>query len=146
MTSPPDKGDLGGWVFHVACLSRVSCTVSVVLSEGSNTFTAAATDRAGNISVPSAVVTITLDTAAPTKPVISTQAQAVNAASFTVSGTAEVGATIQILSSGNIITRATTTANSNGEWTIPVTLIEGVNTITATATDRAGNISYQRLY
>ena len=28
VTSPPDKGDLGGWVFRQRNLARVSCTVS----------------------------------------------------------------------------------------------------------------------
>ena len=28
MASPPDKGDLGGWVFRQRNLARVSCTVS----------------------------------------------------------------------------------------------------------------------
>ena len=45
MTSPPDKGDLGGWVFHMACLSRVSCTVSRVRATSPISFMAVACIR-----------------------------------------------------------------------------------------------------
>ena len=62
-------------------------TITVTL--GANTLTATATDRAGNTSDATDAVIITLDTGKPEKPAITTTAQSVNTASFTLTGTAE---------------------------------------------------------
>ena len=115
-------------------------TITVTLTDGANTLTATATDRAGNVSIPSASVIITLDTGKPEKPAITTTAQSVNTASFTLTGTAEVGSTVNLLREAGTDSLGSATA-TNGAWTITVTLTEGANTITATATDRAGNVS-----
>ena len=114
-------------------------TVFVPLNNGDNAITATATDVAGNTST-SNVVIITLDTASPNKPAITAPANTLTNTVFTLHGTAEPDTTVQLLSSGNIIAGATTTA-TNGDWTITFTLSEGFNTITATATDSAGNTS-----
>ena len=65
----------------------------------------------------------------------------VTEASLTLSGSAEVGASIQLLRSGTAITSATTDADTNGDWSITFDLTEGENLITATASDTAGNVS-----
>ena len=115
-------------------------TVFVSLNNGDNMITATATDVAGNTST-SNVVIITLDTTSPNKPNITAPANTLtNTVSLTLHGTAELDTTVQLLSSGNIIAGATATA-TNGDWTITFTLSEGFNTITATATDAAGNVS-----
>ena len=61
------------------------------------------------------------------KPVISTQAQTVNAASFTLSGTAEVGATIQILHIGSTFIGAIARADNNGNWSLAVETVQKTN-------------------
>ena len=123
-----------------ATATKGSWTITVTLTEGANTITATATDAAGNVSTPSASVTITLDTGKPAKPAITTTAQSVNTASFTLTGTAEVGSTVNLLREAGTDSLGTATA-TKGSWTITVTLTEGANTITATATDAAGNVS-----
>ena len=72
-------------------------TITVTLTDGANTITATATDRAGNTSDATDAVIITLDTGKPAKPAITTTAQSVNKASFTLTGTAEVGSTVNLL-------------------------------------------------
>ena len=121
-----------------ATATKGSWTITVTLTEGANTITATATDAAGNVSTPSASVTITLDTGKPEKPAITTTAQSVNTASFTLTGDAETGSTVELLRGTDSLGTATAT---KGSWTITVTLTEGANTITATATDAAGNVS-----
>ncbi len=115
-------------------------TITFNLGEGTNTITAIATDRAGNISTRSEAVTITLDTTAPAKPIITPDSQLVNVVSLTLRGTAEMGSTVQLLLSGAIINGATAIA-TGGTWEIDVTLTTGVNTFTAKSTDSIGNES-----
>ena len=124
--------------------SEGSWTITVTLTEGANTITATATDAAGNVSTPSASVTITLDTGKPDVPVITapTDNTFTNTVSVVLTGDAEVDSTVTLTQNGNAVTTtAIATANSEGSWTITVTLTDGANTITATATDAAGNVS-----
>ena len=114
-------------------------TITVTLRDGANTITATATDRAGNTSDATDAVIITLDTGKP-EVAITTTAQSVNTDSFTLTGTAEVGSTVNLLRGAGTESLGSATA-TNGAWTITVTLRDGANTITATATDRAGNTS-----
>ncbi len=111
------------------------------LSEGQNTINATATDRAGNSGAAS--ITVTLDSIAPAAPIITQPASPTNNQNITVSGTAEAGASIKIyLASGQGTASliGTATADGQGSFTLPnVTLTEGGNSITATATDTAGN-------
>ena len=117
-------------------------TITVTLTDGANTITATATDRAGNTSDATDAVIITLDTGKPAKPAITTTAQSVNTASFTLTGTAEVGSTVNLFRGAGTDSLGSATATAtNGAWTITVTLDDGANTLTATATDRAGNTS-----
>ena len=116
-------------------------SIDVTLAEGDNTFTATATDVAGNTSGASDPVTITLDTTPPPAPAITTTTVSVSDESFTIEGTAEADSTVTLSNNGNALTPTTITADSNGDWTVTVTLEVGDNTFTATATDVAGNTS-----
>ena len=112
-------------------------TLLVMLDEGVNTFTAAATDAAGNTSDATDAVIITLDSTAPGVSITSTP-QSVNTESFTLTGTAEAGSTVEVFQNGGSIG---TEIATGGTWTLLVMLDEGVNTFTAAATDAAGNTS-----
>ncbi|MWT61446.1 Ig-like domain repeat protein, partial [Escherichia coli] len=75
------------------------------IGEGTHEYTATATDEAGNESVPSAGITITVDTLAPDTPVISDIAGAQNGGSTndttpTLSGTGTTGETVIIYNNG----------------------------------------------
>ena len=82
------------------------------------------------------------DNTAPPVPVITTTTtpQPVTESSFTIIGTAEADSTITLTNNNSPVT-PTTTADSNGDWTVIVTLSNGDNTFTATAQDATGNIS-----
>ncbi|KAB8141140.1 hypothetical protein F8S13_20255 [Chloroflexia bacterium SDU3-3] len=120
-----------------------SCTPSVALSEGSHTITATATDAAGNTSAASGSRSFTVDTSAPSAPSIGSPAAGVSSSSSqpTISGTAEAGSTVTVKEGST--TLCTATADGSGVWscTPSVALSEGGHTITATATDAAGNTS-----
>ena len=115
-------------------------SVDVTLIQGDNTFTATATDQAGNISDVSNSVTVTLDNAAPVAPVITLQTTLTNENTITITGTTVEGSTVTLIQNDNVLT-STVTIDSDGIWSVDVTLIQGDNTFTATATDQAGNIS-----
>uniref|UniRef100_UPI00123A0A8C hypothetical protein n=1 Tax=Enterobacter bugandensis TaxID=881260 RepID=UPI00123A0A8C len=75
------------------------------IGEGTHEYTATATDEAGNESVPSAGITITVDTHAPDTPTISDIAGAQNGGSTndttpTLSGTGTTGETVIIYNNG----------------------------------------------
>ena len=78
-----------------------------------------------------------VDTTAPTV-AISTTAQTVNTAAFTLAGTVDAGATVDVLKDGNSIGAASVTGT---RWSLAVTLDDGANTFTATATDATDNTS-----
>ncbi len=71
-------------------------------------------------------------------PAITTTALTVKAAAFTLLGTVDAGATVDVLKAGNSIGSASVTGTS---WSLDVTLDDGANTFTATATDATGNTS-----
>ncbi|WP_409187554.1 Ig-like domain-containing protein, partial [Acinetobacter sp. V110_1] len=104
-----------------------------VLTDGPHTVTVTATDPAGNVGTTGAVVTI--DTTAPSAPVL----DPINATD-PVTGTAEAGSTVTVSFPDG--TTATVVAGPDGKWTVPNPgdLTDG-QTVTATATDPAGNTS-----
>ncbi|MEL4796832.1 Ig-like domain-containing protein, partial [Acinetobacter baumannii] len=103
------------------------------LTDGPHTITVTATDAAGNAGTDTAVVTI--DTTAPNAPVL----DPINATD-PVSGTAEAGSTVTVTYPDG--TTATVVAGTDGSWSVPNpgNLVDG-DTVTATATDPAGNTS-----
>ncbi|PRV96524.1 BapA/Bap/LapF family large adhesin [Acinetobacter sp. AR_0276] len=104
-----------------------------VLTDGPHTVTVTATDPAGNVGTTNAVVTV--DTTAPSAPVL----DPINATN-PVTGTAEAGSTVKVTFPDG--TTATVVAGPDGKWTVPNPgdLTDG-QTVTATATDPAGNPS-----
>ncbi|WP_034457336.1 BapA/Bap/LapF family large adhesin [Buttiauxella noackiae] len=134
----------GNWTF----------TPTTPLTTGLHTFTITATDAAGNASTASTGFAITVDTTAPTQPVITSivddtgtvtgpvaNNQATNDTLPTLNGTAEAGSTVAIYDNGTFVTNVT--ASGTGAWTYTPTvpLPEGSHSFTVTATDLAGNTS-----
>jgi VCBS repeat-containing protein len=130
-------------------------TPATPLAEGSHNLAITATDRAGNVSPP-ASFNVVVDTTAPVVPAITlvvddqtqlgtdlplTSGQLTKDTLPTLSGTAEANATITILDGNAVI--GTTTANASGAWSFTpgAPLGQGSHTLTATATDTAGNVS-----
>lgn len=116
-------------------------TASATLADGVHAVTATATDPAGNISAASGARTFTVDTTPPAAPVITSPAAdaTVGATLVNIAGTAEPNATVRVLEGATL--KATSTASGTGSWTAQATFPDGTHTITATATDAAGNVS-----
>ncbi|AVM75442.1 Ig-like domain-containing protein [Magnetospirillum gryphiswaldense] len=122
-----------------------------VLSAGAHTITAKATDTAGNQSAASTGLSVTIDTAAPAAPSTPDMTAGTDSGSSstdnitsdttpTFSGTAEANATVKLYDTDGTTEIGSATADGSGNWTITVsTLSAGAHTITAKATDVAGN-------
>ena len=109
------------------------------LADGSHAFTTKAMDAAGNLSAASAALNVTVDTVAPTAPVLVSDVSAAHN-SVDVTGTAEAGSTVALYEGTTLL--ASGIANSSGHWTINTgSLSAGAHDFTATATDAAGNVS-----
>ncbi|MFT2107758.1 BapA/Bap/LapF family large adhesin [Enterobacter nematophilus] len=130
-----------------------SILLNTALTEGAHSFTAQATDAAGNISASSASFSLTIDTAPPALPVLTSILDDVgnaatpvadggttNDAQPTLSGTAEAGSTVKIFDNGVQIGSVTATGGS-WSFTPSPALGNGPHTLTFTATDTAGNAS-----
>ncbi|HEY1376130.1 MAG TPA: Ig-like domain-containing protein [Gemmataceae bacterium] len=130
-----------------------SVTPTTPLTDGTYTVTAIATDAAGNTGPASAGFSLTIDTTPPAAPVVTGLSPAsdsgtpgdgiTNVASPTIVGTAEAGATVQVIAAGGPGTTplGTVTADAGGNWTVTPTtpLADGTHIVTATATDAAAN-------
>ncbi|MFO1161401.1 MAG: cadherin-like domain-containing protein [Reyranellaceae bacterium] len=131
----------------------VGVPAATIQAEGDGAFgvTATTTDAVGNSSPASAPFAVVVDTSPPQNPVFGTIGGADNKVTSqngdaTVLGTAEAGSTIA-LSFGNSLL-GTATADAGGAWSYLLSLAnvtaigQGAGkTLTATATDAAGNIS-----
>lgn len=108
------------------------------LASGAYTAEATTADAAGN-STSAGPNNFTLDASAPTVTITApTAGQAVTDTTPTVTGTAEPGATVEILVDG--VKVGEVTADANGDWSTTLdTLTPGTHTIEATSTDGAGN-------
>lgn len=111
-------------------------------TNGAHAVIATATDAAGNTGSPSASRAFDVaDVSAPAAPMIGTPAQdaTVDAASVVVSGTAEPGASVQLHEGSAVV--GSTPVNAAGTWrAVLFGLPAGAHTITAIATDPAGNV------
>jgi hypothetical protein len=112
------------------------------LSEGAHTYTAKATDAAGNTSSASNARTVNVDTQAPSAPAITNPpANSYDTdGNFTLSGTAEANSTVTILE--GTTSKGTTQTDAQGNWSKALSgVADGSHTYTAKATDAAGNTS-----
>ncbi|MGB7800843.1 MAG: BapA/Bap/LapF family large adhesin [Buttiauxella sp.] len=138
--------DGGNWTF----------TPAPALAEGAHSLTAVATDPVGNVGLPSAVFTLTVDTIVPVAPGIPTVTDdqtpglgtianggSTNDTTPTISGTGTAGDTITILDNGAPL--GTTTVRADGSWSFtPATeLTKPDHSITVIESDAAGNKSAQ---
>ncbi|MCP4739271.1 MAG: hemagglutinin, partial [Bosea sp.] len=137
----------------VATGGTFSITTSA-LGQGTHTLTARATDAAGNQSVASTAFHVTIDTTAPSAPVIGTVTDDVppqigpvadngfsNDTTLTIAGTAEAGSTVTIYDTDGTTVLGTGVATA-GSFSITTSALgQGTHTLTARATDAAGNQS-----
>ncbi|MGA2439639.1 MAG: right-handed parallel beta-helix repeat-containing protein [Tepidisphaeraceae bacterium] len=145
--TPGHPGGAGTWSITTSALADASYTID-----------ATATDTAGNTSVLSGTLAVTIDTTAPGAPI----APAMTAGSDTgfsnsdgitsdntpvFTGTAEAGTLIRLYANGVEVGFATATGTPGhpggaGTWSIATSVLaDGSYTIDATATDTAGNTS-----
>ena len=117
-------------------------TIVTLSQQGANNITAIETDSQGHVSAASNQIIITLDTASPTIAITSpVNGASANSQTITISGTAsDSGSGINQVTL-SINGGAQTLATLNGQnWSLlSSSLINGQNTIIATATDNAGN-------
>ena len=125
---------------------------TTALGQGSHTITAKATDTAGNQGAASTAYHVTIDTSAPAAPAITSVTDDVlpvtgtvadngfsNDATLTIAGTAEAGSTVTLYDTDGTTVLGTGVA-SGGAFSITTTALgQGSHTITAKATDTAGN-------
>nr|WP_321460558.1 BapA/Bap/LapF family large adhesin [uncultured Vibrio sp.] len=104
------------------------------LADNSYTVTVTATDEAGNQGTATGMLVV--DTTAPAAPVL----DPTNGSEIT--GTAEAGSEVQVDVDGDGTPDYTTVADGNGDWSItPDAPLADGTTVTATASDEAGNMS-----
>ncbi|MEX0790281.1 MAG: Ig-like domain-containing protein [Actinomycetota bacterium] len=120
------------------------------LSEGAHTITAVSSDPAGNVSSASSGLVVTIDTTAPAIPSAPDLAAGsdsgtsdtdnlTNDTTPTFTGTADAGSTVNIYAGVSLVGSGTATG---GNYSITAsTLSQGAHSVTATATDAAGNAS-----
>ncbi len=118
-------------------------SVVVAFGNGSHTITAYAMDAATNLSAPSPPVTFTVsasgDTTPPGAPTIVNPADSsLQPAFVSFTGIAEPGSTVRIFEGA--VQRVSGTADGGGNWRVGATFLTGSHTVTATASDVAGNV------
>src|SRR5262244_1514146 len=120
---------------------------ATTLKDGTLTVTAQVTDQFGNQSeqaaqafaVDETLPTVTISGISPDTG-SSASDGITNVAVVTVSGTTKANSTVKLFDDGN--QAGTAIADSTGHWSVTnVTLSEGVNDLTAIATDATGNVS-----
>src|SRR6185312_5287638 len=121
---------------------------TAALANGAHSLTATATDVAGNTSAASGALSVTIDATAPVVPSItafSTDSGTVgdgitNDNTLTLTGSAEANATVKVYDGVTLL--GSVTADGSGNWSYTTAaLANGAHSLTATATDVAGNTS-----
>jgi hypothetical protein len=127
----------GAWTF-----------VTATLTDATHAFTAKAMDAAGNLSVASAALNVTVDTTAPAAPTIAGFSPDSNVVGdgitdvnlITLTGTAVAGSTVEVFDGTGEIGIAI--ANGAGAWSFATAaLADGAHAFTSKAMDAAGNLS-----
>ena len=110
------------------------------LAAGLHNLTATQTEVAGNVSVASAPLALTIATASPSTPTLGRAPAATDPAKPVIGGAAQSGSTVNIFQDGNVIGAVTAVG---GAWTFsyPAALAAGQYALDVTATDAAGNVS-----
>jgi hypothetical protein len=127
----------GAWSFTTAALAN-----------GTHGLTATAMDLAGNVSLASTTLDVTVDTIAPSLPIIASFSPdsatlgdgITDLNHVTLVGAAEANSTVKVYDGTALV--GTAVANSGGAWSFSTgTLADGTHNFTATDTDAAGNTS-----
>ncbi|GAA1451858.1 hypothetical protein GCM10009641_86960 [Mycobacterium cookii] len=115
-----------------------SCAPAADLTDGEDTYSATATDAAGNTSAPD-TVTFEVDTTTTVDVLTPADGSSTSDPTPAVSGTGEAGASITVTEGGLPV--CTTTVQSDGTWSCDpaLPLLPGEHTLTVTAEDEAGN-------
>jgi N-acetylglucosamine-6-sulfatase len=125
-----------------ACSSGVTYNE---LADGSHIFRVRARNQeAGTVEPDPARYAWTVDTTAPLPPTISSPAEGSrhNSGSFTLSGTAEAGSTVELFEGADSKGTAQSELSSGGSWSVSLSGVsEGSHTYTAKATDSVGHTS-----
>lgn len=118
-----------------------SFSTPIIFADGTYTIRARAIDEAGNRGPLSSPITFGVDTIVPAPPTIDQPlpSEILTAAPIYVSGTAEPNSGIRVLEGVSELARVS--ATTFGTWSAQISVPAGPHTITATATDRAGNQS-----
>jgi len=126
-------------------VAKVSGDSLAQLADGPHTIRVESTDVAGNIAVPLEVI-ITVDTVVSPF-TLNAVATPTRIATQNIGGTIEAGATV-VVTTNTAATASAVVFSGTGatlNWTSTITgLVEGVNSITVTATDPAGNPASQQ--
>ncbi len=124
------------------------------LTDGPHPLTVTATDTSGNTSETSETLTVTVDTAGPDQPTIdlvdasdtgsSTTDDITSDSTPTLDGDAETGSVVNVYDGATLL--QTVIAGAGDRWTLTTGVLDdGVHTLTARATDAAGNVSIASL-
>ena len=128
----------GPWVMLSAGQTDLTYTTMGLTSETMYHFTVTAFDEVPNESPRSVVLSVrTLDITPPEAPVLDGLPEYTNVAARDLTGTAEPGSTVTVFIGGTEV--GTGVAATDGSFSVPVELEEGVNVVTAWATDGSGN-------
>src|SRR5205085_1551912 len=118
-------------------------------ANGGHSFTATATDAAGNTGAASAALAVTVDSVAPAVPSIAAFSpdtgvvgdHITSATTLTLSGSAEANSTVKVYDGTTLLASAVAGASGSWRYSTTGTLANGGHSFTATATDTAGNVS-----
>lgn len=112
--------------------------ITGVLTDATHALTAKATSG-GQTSAASTALNVSVDTAAPTAPVVTSDA-IVNTNQVKATGTAAANSSITVYDGSTVV--GTTAADASGNWAITTSaLASGTHALIAKATDAAGNVS-----
>jgi Ca2+-binding RTX toxin-like protein len=117
--------------------SGVWSYTTAALANGAHSLTATATDLSGNTGSASTARNVLIDTAAPAAPSIALLS---SVGTLSLTGAAEANSTVKVYDGATLL--GSTTADGGGVWNYTSAALNNTaHSLTATATDVAGNIS-----